>query len=71
MVTAEKNRLYLRRYDVFDYDGSLIISYILGHAKMLFGVSSRKFREKLLVEEKVKGVVMPDRIDYLMECLIS
>lgn len=58
MVPTDKNRLYLRRYDikaVNNNDWSL--SFILGHASMLFGMSSRKFREELLIKETIKGVI--------------
>ncbi len=55
-VVAEKNRLYLRRYDVKTKDGQPALSFILGHAAMLFAKSACKFREDLLGEERVKGV---------------
>ena len=48
MVVAEKNRLYLRRYDVKTNDGKSSFSFILGHAAMLFAISARKFRDELL-----------------------
>lgn len=56
MVTAEKNRLYLRRYDVKTAKGDKVVSFILGHAAMLFAISARKFREELLSTEHIKGV---------------
>lgn len=56
LVTAEKNRLYLRRYDIKTNDGELVGSFILGHVAMLFGVSARRFREELLAKENVAGV---------------
>lgn len=56
MIVAEKNRLYLRRYDVKTNDGSLAFSFILGHAAMLFAFSARRFREELLQNERIKGV---------------
>ncbi|MBR4358904.1 MAG: restriction endonuclease subunit S [Butyrivibrio sp.] len=56
MVVAEKNRLYLRRYDVKTNDGNIAFSFILGHAAMLFAFSARKFRDELLQNERIKGV---------------
>lgn len=56
MVVAEKNRLYLRRYDVKTNDGNTAFSFILGHAAMLFAFSARKFRDELLQNERIKGV---------------
>ncbi len=56
MVVAEKNRLYLRRYDVKTNDGKSSFSFILGHAAMLFAISARKFRDELLQTEHIEGV---------------
>lgn len=57
MIPAEKNRLYLRRYDVKSIKNDNRFSFILGHAAMLFSNSSLKFREELLAEETIKGVI--------------
>ncbi len=57
VVIAEKNKLYLRKYNVKSVNGDFSASFILGHAAMLFGVSSRKFREELLNTESIKGVI--------------
>ena len=56
MVMAEKNRLYLRKYDVSDSNGEIVLCFILGHAAMLFGNSARGFREDLVSTERIKGV---------------
>lgn len=57
VITAGKNKLYLRKYNVRSLDGDFRVSFILGHAAMLFGISSRKFREELLSTESIKGVI--------------
>ena len=57
IVIAEKNKLYLRKYNVTSSDGDFSVSFILGHAALLFGMSSCKFREELLNTENIKGVI--------------
>ena len=57
MIAVEKNRLYLRRYDVRSADEGFKTSFILGHAAMLFGIGSRNFRENLISAERIKGVI--------------
>ena len=58
IIHTDKNRLYLRRYDIKAVNNDdWNLSFILGHASMLFGMSSRKFREGLLIEETIKGVI--------------
>ena len=57
IIPAEKNRLYLRRYDVKSIKNNYHFSFILGHAAMLFSNSSLKFREDLLAVETIKGVI--------------
>ena len=55
-VIAEKSKIYLRRYDIKTKDGQPVLSFILGHATMLFSHSARRFREDLLWKTHVKGV---------------
>ena len=57
-VIVENSRLYLRKYDVTDENGEMVMSFVLGHATMLFSQSSRRYREKLLATEKIKGVMI-------------
>lgn len=57
MIPVDKGRLYIRRYDVVDKCGSKFISFILGHAAMLFGMSMKYFREQLLENEGIEGII--------------
>ncbi len=57
IIVADKQHLYVRRYEVKDTKGNTIVSFILGHVAMLFSVSTRKFREELLSIYSIKGVI--------------
>lgn len=56
-VVANKNRVWIRHYKVLDENGLNIVSFFLGHAAMLFFVNTQPFREKLLAEHTIKGVI--------------
>ncbi len=56
-AVADKNHLWVRHYEVLDENGISIVSFFLGHAAMLFSVKTQPFREKLLAEHTVKGVI--------------
>ena len=57
VVTANNNRMYMRRYDVKTSQDESVMSFILGHAGMLFSIIAKKFREELISKEYIKGVV--------------
>lgn len=54
---ADKNHLRVHHYEVSDENGLNIVSFFLGHAAMLFSVNTQPFREKLLAEHTIKGVI--------------
>lgn len=56
-AVADKNHLWVRHYDVSDENGKNIVSFFLGHAAMLFSMKAQLFREKLLAEHTIKGVI--------------
>lgn len=56
-IAVTKNDIYSRQYNVQSEDGNFRISFILGHAAMLFSWSSHAFREELLNTTKIKGVI--------------
>lgn len=56
-VVADKNHLWVRHYEVSDENGLNIVSFFLGHAAMLFSVNTQPFRDKLLAEHTIKGVI--------------
>lgn len=56
-VVADKNHLWIRHYEVSDENGINIVSFFLGHAAMLFSMNTQPFREKLLAEHTIKGVI--------------
>lgn len=56
IVDANKN-LYLRLYDIFDKNNQRVCSFSLGHMSMLFSKSTFSFREKLLKEKNIQGIV--------------
>lgn len=56
MIEAKKNELYLRKYIVRNNNGNGF-SFILGHSAMLFANAAKKFREKLVAEKCIKGVI--------------
>lgn len=56
MVEAKKNALYLRQYTVNDNNGNCL-SFLLGHSAVLFSNSAKKFREQLVSDNSVKGVI--------------
>lgn len=56
-AVADKNHLWVRHYEVSDGNGINIVSFFLGHAAMLFSMNTQPFREKLLAEHTIKGVI--------------
>ena len=63
LIVVEENRLYARRYDI--YDGKILLfSFILGHSAVLYGQTSQRFREELLSSERVKGIATLKQSDF-------
>ena len=57
-VESKKERLIFLRYDIRITNGERLCNFILGNALMLYGRYSRAFREKLIEEERIRGIAV-------------
>ena len=56
-----KEHLFYRRCDIHSENGDLLCSFILGAADMLYSRAAKSFREKLIAEERIRGVATLNR----------
>ncbi len=56
MEKIKKNQLYIRQYNVKNKD-VITLSFILGISAMLFTESAKEFRNNLISNKKIKGVI--------------
>ncbi len=50
-------RFVVKRYELLNSDGELLMRFLIGTASTLFSVSAKKFREELLSQETIRGVI--------------
>ena len=56
-IVVDNNRIFLQYYNVKDNCGLVVCRFYIGYAPMLYAQSAKKFRETILNEDNIQGVV--------------